>query len=127
MKDWQKYIYVVTKDNKHSYRIDYNDIDNSFKRNEKVGSNYEYKGNDVNNYLNFNNQIFRILRINQDGSVDAVYSGTSAELMWNSKYDQFNKSDVYDYLNNEFVKKLDKDKLANINYCGDAVDDLAKI
>lgn len=93
----------------------------------KVGSNYEYKGNDVNNYLNFNNQIFRILRINQDGSVDAVYSGTSAELMWNSKYDQFNKSDVYDYLNNEFVKKLDKDKLANINYCGDAVDDLAKI
>ena len=70
----------------------------------KVGSNYEYKGNDVNNYLNFNNQIFRILRVNQDGSVDAVYSGTSAELMWNSKYDQFNKSDVYDYLNNEFVK-----------------------
>lgn len=42
MKDWQKYIYVVTKDNKHSYRIDYNDIDNSFKRNEKVGSNYEF-------------------------------------------------------------------------------------
>lgn len=42
MKDWQKYIYVVTKDNKHGYRIDYNDIDNSFKRNEKVGSNYEF-------------------------------------------------------------------------------------
>ena len=42
MKDWQKYIYVVTKDNKHSYRIDYNDIDNSFKRNEKVGANYEF-------------------------------------------------------------------------------------
>lgn len=42
MKDWQKYIYVVTKDNKHSYRIDYNDIDNSFKINEKVGSNYEF-------------------------------------------------------------------------------------
>lgn len=42
MKDWQKYIYVVTKDNKHGYRIDYNDIDNSFKRNEKVGANYEF-------------------------------------------------------------------------------------
>lgn len=42
MNDWQKYIYVVTKDNKHAYRYDFNDIDNSFKRNIKVGSNYEF-------------------------------------------------------------------------------------
>lgn len=42
MNDWQKYIYVVTKDNKHAYRYDFNDINNSFKRNIKVGSNYEF-------------------------------------------------------------------------------------
>ncbi|PWT46269.1 peptidase M23, partial [Limosilactobacillus reuteri] len=37
-----KVIYVEDKDYKHAYRIDFNDIDNSLKRNEKVSSNYEF-------------------------------------------------------------------------------------
>lgn len=38
----QKVIYIEDKDTKHAYRYDFNDIDNSFKRNIKVGSNYEF-------------------------------------------------------------------------------------
>ena len=37
-----KYIYIEDKDGKHAYRYDFNDIRNSFKRNIKVGSNYEF-------------------------------------------------------------------------------------
>ena len=37
-----KYIYIEDKDGKHAYRYDFNDIANSFKRNTKVGSNYEF-------------------------------------------------------------------------------------
>lgn len=41
MKDYQKFLYIETKDSKHVYRIDYNDLANSFKRNFKLNSNYE--------------------------------------------------------------------------------------
>lgn len=37
-----KVIYIEDKDTKHAYRYDFNDIRNSFKRNIKVGSNYEF-------------------------------------------------------------------------------------
>lgn len=37
-----KVIYIEDKDGKHAYRYDFNDIRNSFKRNIKVGSNYEF-------------------------------------------------------------------------------------
>ena len=37
-----KCIYIEDKDGKHAYRYDFNDIANSFKRNTKVGSNYEF-------------------------------------------------------------------------------------
>lgn len=42
MRSDYKVIYIEDKDGKHAYRYDFNDIRNSFKRNIKVGSNYEF-------------------------------------------------------------------------------------
>ena len=42
MRSEYKVIYIEDKDTKHAYRYDFNDIANSFKRNIKVGSNYEF-------------------------------------------------------------------------------------
>ena len=42
MRSDYKVIYIEDKDGKHAYRYDLNDIRNSFKRNIKVGSNYEF-------------------------------------------------------------------------------------
>lgn len=89
--------------------------------------NYIYKGNVDNNYLKFNNMLWRILRINVDNSIELILDDYIALLPWNSEVKNFSESEIKDYLNNEFLNNLDKDYLAKVDYCEEKIDDLSKI
>ena len=89
--------------------------------------NYIYKGDVKNNYLRYNNMLWRIVRINQDNSIDIILDDYMNILPWNSKISTFAESDIYKYLNNDFIKLLDEDLLNKTSFCTDKIDDLTKI
>lgn len=53
---------------------------------ETVGdsSTYFFRGNVVNNYVKFAGELWRIIRINEDGSVRLIYNGTIGSVAYNS-------------------------------------------
>ena len=65
------------------------------------------RDNSVGSYVNYNELDYRILSIDDKG-VSLIYDGV---LDVNKKY-----SDVYKYLNNEFIKKVNKNDLVKNNY-----------
>ena len=89
--------------------------------------NYVYKGDVNNNYLKYNNMLWRIVRINMDKSMDIILDDYISILPWNDKALSFKESDLFKYLNNEFLNNLNKDMLTEINFCTDEVTDLTKI
>ena len=89
--------------------------------------NYIYKGAVDNNYLRYNDMLWRIVRINSDNSIDIILNDYISLLPWNSSVVEFTKSDIYEYLNNEFLNKLDKDMLNKTSFCTDKIVDLSNI
>lgn len=89
--------------------------------------NYIYKGKVDNNYLKYNNMLWRIVRINVDNTMDIILDDYINMLAWNSEVVTFKESDIYNYLNNEFLNNIDKDMLVKTSFCTDKVDDLSKI
>ena len=89
--------------------------------------NYIYKGDVKNNYLRFNDMLWRIVRINSDNSIDIILDDYVTLLPWNNSVDEFKKSDIYEYLNNDFINKLDKDLLNKTSFCTDKISDLTNI
>lgn len=45
---------------------------------DDLGTSYYFRGNVTNNYVKFANKYWRIIRINGDGTIRMIYSGTSA-------------------------------------------------
>ena len=43
---------------------------------------YTYKGGNPNNYIKFNNNLWRILSINNDNTIKIIYEDTLGEMMW---------------------------------------------
>lgn len=60
---------------------------------------YYFKGNVFNNYVKFANRIFRVVRINNDGSVKLISQNIATEFMW---------GDENDYVDSNLDKWLDK-------------------
>ena len=71
---------------------------------------YYYKGNIENNYVKYGNRFFRIIRINNDGSVKVVTDDIVTEFMWGEESD-YQKSNLHGWL-----EKKDKDDLTGIYY-----------
>ena len=92
-----------------------------------ASGNYIYKGDVKNNYLKYNNMLWRIVRINADNSLDIILDDYITLLPWNNEIVEFKKSDIYGYLNKDFIKSLDKDMLVNTSFCEDKITDLTKI
>lgn len=88
---------------------------------------YTYKGNVTNNYLEYNNLLWRIVRINQDGTILLVLDDYMNILPWNSKVNSFSASDINKYLNDNFVKNIDTSVLDKNTYCDDTLTDLTNI
>lgn len=87
--------------------------------------NYIYKGKVNNNYLEFNNMLWRIVRINSDNSIEIILDDYINILPWNDKIESFANSEIYDYLNNTFLNGLDKDLLAKTSFCEDILEDFS--
>ncbi len=89
--------------------------------------NYIYKGMVNNNYLRYNNMLWRIVRINSDNSIDIILDDYMTLLPWSDKVEEFKESEIYDYLNNEFLNLLDINDLNKTSFCTDKVESLTSI
>lgn len=58
---------------------------------------YYFKGNITNNYLLAFNRLFRILRVEDDGTVKLVTEDNTASFMWGNNY-KYHKSNIYPWL-----------------------------
>lgn len=93
----------------------------------RVSGAYIYKGSNVNNYILFNNNLWRITKINTDGSLEIVTDNYVNAMKWNNEIKDYKDSDVRKYLNEVFLKTLNKEFLTNVSYCEDKVNDIASI
>ena len=89
--------------------------------------NYIYKGNVDNNYIKYNNMLWRIVRINSDKSIDIVLDDYISLLPWNKEVKSVKNSEIFKYLNNDFLSYLDKDLLTTTSFCTDEIEELTKI
>lgn len=90
-----------------------------------VSGGFIYKGNVDNNYVKYNNMLWRIVRINGDKSIDIVLDDYISILPWNSKVSDFKGSEMHEYLNKDFFNNLDKSNLSKVNFCDDKADTVA--
>lgn len=89
-----------------------------------TGGEYVYKGRDVNNYIVYSNMLWRIIKTNTDGTIDIVLDEYINSLPWANRAKNYLESDVHKYLNEYFIKYLDKDYLAFTSICKDEVNNL---
>ena len=59
---------------------------------------YYFKGMVENNYVVFFNQVFRVIRINEDNSVRMVSENIDASFMWGEDY-HYKNSNIWNFLN----------------------------
>ena len=90
------------------------------------GGEYVYKGDKVNNYIEFSNLMWRIVKTNNDGTIDLVLDDYINTLNWNNQYKKYVESDINKYLNEYFIKYLDTKYLEKTSVCTDDVNDIKK-
>ena len=73
---------------------------------ENLG-NAMLKGNSVGSFVKYNNELFRIQKIEEDG-ITLIYNDVIKE--------EKSYNDVLNYLNNDFIKKFDSSDLVKIDY-----------
>lgn len=93
----------------------------------QLSGSYIYKGEKVNNYLKFSGFMFRIMKINSDGSVRIILDESINSLFYDKKNTDYIKSDINAYLNDVFLNKLDVSKLAKSSTCLDKVTNLNSV
>ncbi len=93
----------------------------------RVSGSYIYKGMDVDNYVEFGNTLWRIIKINSDGSIEMATDSYVNALDWNTTITDYANSDIRAYLNDVYLNTLNKDMLTNVTYCKDLVKDLSKV
>lgn len=87
-----------------------------------IEDEYIYKYNVVDNYLWYSGNLWRILKINEDKTMDIIMADSLTLL--NSKFEDTNY--LEDYIN-DFYNKLDKELLVELDYCSDSFDDVNNI
>lgn len=89
--------------------------------------NYIYKGENVNNYIEYSNLTWRILKINSDNTIDIVLDDSINNLKWNKEITEFTSSDINSYLKEKVLSYLNKELITNTLVCKDLIDDVSKI
>lgn len=100
-----------------SYKIISNNEDNSnFKEIEKE---YIFHGTDVNNYVFYSNQLWRIVKINKDHSITMVTNDIVSDLVYSYETSKFSDSYVYQWLQEQYYSKLNQPDqyLISSTYC----------
>ena len=93
----------------------------------KINGASLFKGENVNNYFKFGNHLWRIISVNVDGSVELALDGYINALSFNESAVNYKKSDINKYLNDVFLKNLNKDYLVETSYCLDVVEDINNV
>ena len=91
------------------------------------GGNYIYKGNVNNNYLKYNNLLWRIVKINKDDTIDIILDDYINVFNWDSNNNEYIKSNIYNYLNDYYLKRLNKNLLTSFSVCTDKFDKLSEL
>jgi hypothetical protein len=81
----------------------------------KNGNKYLYKGDNINNYLSFNNIIYRIVNINEDGSIRAIDTSKRDSSPWDDRYniDKDSNVGINNYVANGINSRI-KDSIEKI-------------
>lgn len=93
------------------------------------GSDYVFRGDVKSNYVTYSKMLWRIVRINADGSVKLILEDGADTSSFNDADNKFENSTIYDYLNTTFVSKLtEADKyLSNAGICADNIQNVTKM
>lgn len=101
-----------------------------------IDGEYVFKGTEVNNYVQYSNILWRIVKVNQDNTVLLVTDEVVNNLVWGNEVSDFNHSNISEWLNSSkdensgiFENILnDKGKyLSVMSVCADEVTDLKNI
>ncbi len=97
---------VIVKDANTIYdAITKNDISNYYGSLKELDNQIYISGSNPNNYLSYSNILFRIVKVDKTtNSITAITDSSVTDLVPNTKV--YKDSNVYSYLNNEFINKL---------------------
>lgn len=94
----------------------------------KVNNEYVFKGDNVNNYVNLGGTLYRVISINDDGTIRIIENkGNSSNITtWDDRYnaDKGGYYGINNYINNGLSSRL-RDKIISI-YEGDTFSDEVK-
>lgn len=86
----------------------------------QVGENYIFKGDNVNNYVKFADRLWRIIKINPDGSIRMIDISKRDGVVWDDRYNSekdynigindYGVSRIKDTINNIYNELSSKDK-----------------
>lgn len=90
-----------------------------------------YKGTNPNNYIMFNNELWRIISTEEDGTIKIIRNGSN-DVLRSQVYDTTNNSDwmrpatINTYLNTEYLSTIDinKDKIVMHDYGVGTIEDI---
>ena len=68
--------------------------------------NIRYYGKNPNNYVSFNNELWRIIGV-IDGKIKIIRNENIGEMVWDEHYNNWNKSDLKSYLNGVYYNSID--------------------
>lgn len=66
----------------------------------KVNNEYLFKGKEVNNYVKYSNRLWRIVKINENNSIELVTDDNQTVLIWGDEVD-YKNSNIYRWLNKQ--------------------------
>jgi len=86
----------------------------------KEDSNYYFKGKNVNNYVLYNNLLYRIISIDENG-IKLILNDSITTLVYGVK-DLYIDSNINNYLNNTLINNFNKEELVSSKWCNNPVD-----
>lgn len=97
-----------------------------------IANEYIFKGKNVNNYVMYSGLLWRIVKINNDGSINLVTEDIMNEFMWGTENSKYNTSQVRTWLNKTedntgiFYKNLynPEEYLKNSTLCLDTISNI---
>lgn len=88
----------------------------------EMNGEYVYRGDDVDNYISFNNQLWRIIKVDNQNDIELIYGEKDHTLKssWDSKYNSeidrdygittdYLQSDIRKFLNNFYNERIGDD------------------
>lgn len=93
----------------------------------RLSGSYVYKGNVENNYIRFSGMLFRIVKIQYGGPTEIILDEPINYLSYDEKNSSFGSSNIKEYINNEFIKRINKNYLIETESCSDEITDLKNL